>query len=305
MSDFTPSEAWHPEDVLAALIDGHQAGQDVSLGVIVATEDGGVRRPGTLVGVIDDELIGYVSHGCVDRDVVAQAQEARAQGEVRKVLYGEGSSYTDIELPCAGSVAVVIDPHAELEDLCRVHDHLLSCQPVSFDASETGFAPKDGGPYRLLPKPHLCLAGRGGEALALVRLALSSRFKVTFFSPDAEALHAAESLGAAVRYLRHINDKPELPDDPFAAFVLLFHDHEWEQALLQQAVERPFFYIGALGSRRAQEQRRAMLSELGLAADTINRVRGPIGLIPKARDSAILAISALAEVAAAYEELAR
>ena len=52
--------------------------------------------------------------------------------------------------------------------------------------------------------------------------------------------------------------------------MLLFHDHEWEQAILEWALATPAFYIGA---------------------------------ITHSREPGVLALSVLAEIVGAYEAL--
>ena len=82
--------------------------------------------------------------------------------------------------------------------------------------------------------------------------------------------------------------------------LFLFHDHEWEPALIAQALDSPAFWIGAMGSRTTQAARRAALAAHCLDEAAIARVQGPVGLIPSARDPATLALSAFAEIVGAY-----
>ena len=62
------------------------------------------------------------------------------------------------------------------------------------------------------------------------------------------------------------------------------------------ALDSPAFWVGAQGSTRAQSRRRAALAEAGFGASALDRLRGPIGLIPGARDPRVLAVSVLAEI---------
>ena len=94
-----------------------------------------------------------------------------------------------------------------------------------------------------------------------------------------------------------------LTADRWTAVLLLFHDHEWEHALLDWALRTPAFYIGAQGGAPAREERVEKLVDAGHPADDIARIHSPIGLIPRARDSQVLALSALADVVGAYEKL--
>src|SRR6266404_6070657 len=60
--------------------------------------------------------------------------------------------------------------------------------------------------------------------------------------------------------------------DADTALVSLVHEERLDIPALKRAVEGGAFYVGALGSRRAQEKRREHLGDL------LDRVRGPVGL---------------------------
>jgi xanthine dehydrogenase accessory factor len=58
------------------------------------------------------------------------------------------------------------------------------------------------------------------------------------------------------------------------------------------------FYVGALGSRRTQQARRARLIELGVTPAQVARLRGPVGLPLGGRTPAAIAVSIAAELIA-------
>jgi xanthine dehydrogenase accessory factor len=91
--------------------------------------------------------------------------------------------------------------------------------------------------------------------------------------------------------------------DPWTAIVLLFHDHEWEAALLRWALATPALLIGAQGGAQARADRDAMLERIGCTTEDKARIHSPIGLIPRTRDPQVLALSVLAECVASYERL--
>ena len=100
--------------------------------------------------------------------------------------------------------------------------------------------------------------------------------------------------------LTHLGQPPALLGDDWTAFVFVFHDRDWEDALLPSVLTQPAFLIGAVGSRRTHAQRLERLAAAGVIADQTARIKGPFGLIPATRDPASLALSILAEVAGAY-----
>jgi xanthine dehydrogenase accessory factor len=86
--------------------------------------------------------------------------------------------------------------------------------------------------------------------------------------------------------------------DPFSAVLLLHHDLEQELPVLEAALRTSCFYLGALGSRRTHQLRLNRLLRLGHDQPELERIKAPIGLFGPARDSASLALSILADVAA-------
>jgi len=81
--------------------------------------------------------------------------------------------------------------------------------------------------------------------------------------------------------------------------VLVFtHDAKFDEPALIQALATDAGYIGALGSRRTQDQRVERLLEAGVDAESIARIHAPCGLDVGARTPAETAVSILAEVIA-------
>lgn len=93
------------------------------------------------------------------------------------------------------------------------------------------------------------------------------------------------------------------PDDVLAqvapdhdtAVVVLTHEEKFDTPALAGALASEAFYVGALGSRRAQEQRRERLAEAGVDAEGLY---GPSGLDVGAHSPEETALSILAEILA-------
>jgi xanthine dehydrogenase accessory factor len=86
--------------------------------------------------------------------------------------------------------------------------------------------------------------------------------------------------------------------DGDTAVVILTHDEKLDTPALLAALRSPAFYVGALGSRRAQAARRERLLEVGLGEDELARLSGPCGLDLGATTAAETALSILAEAVA-------
>jgi xanthine dehydrogenase accessory factor len=90
----------------------------------------------------------------------------------------------------------------------------------------------------------------------------------------------------------------QVQPDHQTAVVVLTHDDKFDEPALIGALETEAFYIGALGSRRNQERRRARLLEAGVEESALERIMGPSGLDIGADTQEETALSILAEILA-------
>jgi len=80
--------------------------------------------------------------------------------------------------------------------------------------------------------------------------------------------------------------------------VLLSHDPKFDEPAMEVALRSPAPYVGAIGSKRTQEKRRARLLEAGFTDADLRRLRGPIGLDLGGRQPMETALAILAEITA-------
>jgi xanthine dehydrogenase accessory factor len=80
--------------------------------------------------------------------------------------------------------------------------------------------------------------------------------------------------------------------------AVLTHDPKLDDAALEIALRSDAAYVGAMGSRRAQEARRERLTALGMTEEEIGRLAAPIGLDLGALTAEETALSVMAEVVA-------
>ena len=86
---------------------------------------------------------------------------------------------------------------------------------------------------------------------------------------------------------------------PNDAVAILSHDPKFDEPAIVEETRRACRYVGAVGSRKTQADRRARLREAGLGPEEIGRLRGPIGLDLGGRDPAETALAIMAEIVAA------
>ena len=88
----------------------------------------------------------------------------------------------------------------------------------------------------------------------------------------------------------------EMSLSPNTAVVMLSHDPKIDDQALEAVLTSDIFYIGALGSRKTQSDRRERLLGLGLNEFQIDRIKGPIGLNINARSPEEIALAIMAEI---------
>ncbi len=291
----TPEQAFLTDDsreILRFALETLTAGMGAALVTLVAIRGGAARSLGAQMAVRDDGLYcGFVSGGCVEAAVAYEAMSVIASGQDREVRYGEGSPYFDIVLPCGGGITLSIHRLRSAQPLLAVLNQLELRQPAGLRYSpqskrlqSIASPPKTGWQgdvfdtvYR--PGVRVIVFGRSIEAQTTAALAQAAGYDV----------HTCTALDADIDRMI----------DADTAVLLLWHDLHHELPVLQAALRGRPFYIGALGSHRTHCQRSQSLRERGWSEGDITRIKAPIGIFPKARDARSLALSVLADVAAA------
>jgi xanthine dehydrogenase accessory factor len=150
------------------------------------------------------------------------------------------------------------------------------------------------------PAPRLVIFGAVDYAAALTRLARAAGWRPFVCDPRSqfatrERFPEAEEVLAA------------WPEQAFAKLggidratyiAVLTHDPKLDDAALELALRSEAPYVGAMGSRRAQAQRRERLLAAGLDEELLARIAAPIGLDLGAVTPEETALSIMSEVVA-------
>lgn len=275
----------------------------------LAIEGGAARDVGSLALVdASGAMTGYLSNGCIDRDIQQHALDALQTNRKKLIRYGDGSRYADLKLPCGGALTVLIDPKPDTAAIVAAAKGLAARQPVQMMFT----SPDDTTPalcrsFTYEPCHRLVLAGRGAIFRSMAQLGHATGYDVHLLSPDTEDLAATAHLSnrQPVHLTSPGKNYPLDMLDPYSAFLTLFHDHDWEPALLYSALLTQARFVGSLGSRRTHDLRCETLRQMGVPEESISRLRGPIGLVPSLRNASSIAVSALAEIVSAFQDHAQ
>ena len=301
-------------DDLAALVTAAswvRAGHDVAVATVIETWGSAPRRTGSRLVIRDDGLFeGSVSGGCVEGDVITEAQALLASGSVAQRLdYGVADETAwQVGLACGGRISVLVQRIGDAGFGLALIDRLAGAAAagaevaLATDLDRGMTAEGETGDFvlRWPPPRRLAIIGAVHIAQALVPLAQGLGIAVTVIDP--RGLFAADARFAGLDLNRRWPDDAlaEWRPNAASAVVALTHDPKLDDVALAAALRSPAFYIAALGSRKNHGRRRDRLATLGFADADLDRLHGPAGLDIGAADPAEIALSIAAELTATW-----
>ena len=148
-------------------------------------------------------------------------------------------------------------------------------------------------------RPRLIIVGAVEVARSLVRLARELGFETVVIDGRAsfatrERFPDADEL--VVGWPDEVADEIGLGAND--AVAVLTHDVKFDEPAIVEALSRHARYVGAVGSRKTQADRRRRLLEAGVSQEELDGLRGPVGLDLGGRQPAETALAILAEIVA-------
>ena len=130
----------------------------------------------------------------------------------------------------------------------------------------------------------------------LVDFANSLNFEISVIDP--RGYFATEQRFPNMKIINKWPDEAfkEIETNENSALVALTHDPKIDDPALQHALNKKFYYIGALGSKKTHENRCQRLIEAGFSKEQINSIHGPIGIRLGGRSAPEIALSIIAQL---------
>jgi|TARA_B100000809_G_scaffold135179_1_gene132782 xanthine dehydrogenase accessory factor len=130
----------------------------------------------------------------------------------------------------------------------------------------------------------------------LVDFAKSLNFEI--FIIDPRGYFASEQRFPDIKIINKWPDEAfkEIETNENSALIALTHDPKIDDPALQHALNKKFYYIGALGSKKTHENRCQRLKEAGFSKEQINLIHGPIGIKLGGRSAPEIALSIIAQL---------
>lgn len=288
----------------------------VTLATVVRTWGSAPRPPGAWLAIREDgQLVGSVSGGCVEEDLIARVRERRIDSALPSVLtYGVTKEEAErFGLPCGGTLQLVIEPRPDVGSLQallgRIEGREIVARILDMTTGSVTLAEAKRGAAlqfdatRLTtihgPRYRLLIIGAGQLSRYLAQMAQALDYQVIVCDPREEYNLAWDVPGADLVTTMPDDTVLAMNLDSNSAVVALTHDPKLDDMALLEALKSPAFYVGALGSRVNNAKRRARLREyFDLTQDELARLHGPVGVPIGSRTPPEIAVSILAEMTA-------
>ena len=257
---FTPLRDVAEPDVWVTLARWRGEGRRVALLSVANTHGMTPRKAGArMLLAADGETCGTVGGGAVEQAALAAAHEMFAAVESQRELHWQLTQ--ELGMCCGGEMTIRIE--------------VLEVAPA------------------------LVVFGAGNIGAAVAVIANGCGFRVTVIDDRAEWADPSRLPGVTV-----VCRDPEafLREHPPGArdyCVVVTHDHTLDQRLIERLMEAPPLFLGMIGSLAKQRKFLQRLGAKGIPAETIARLRSPLGVAIGAATPEEIAISVMAELIAA------
>lgn len=320
-------------DIVLTIDEWLAQGLDVATATLVRVRRSSPRLPGAAMALASDgRVVGSVTGGCVEPDLIATAEQVLADGMPRLNEYGFADSDAfEVGLPCGGEVEVLVE-RAERSLMAPIADAIRADRPTGYvvaiagdrlgervvfepdtphpligdrarrmlELGTSGVADEDEGAvfvHALLPRPDLYVFGAIDFASAVAEIGSFMGYRVTVCDPRETFITRERFPRADELVLRWPHEfLAEAPVDARTAICVLTHDEKFDVPALTEALRTPAGYIGAMGSRRTTERREARLREQGISDEQLERIHAPIGLAIGSKTPQEVAIAIAAQI---------
>ncbi len=302
-------------ELLSELNEWTRSGEDIAIATVVETWGSSPRPLGSKMLVTrSGKMAGSVSNGCIEGAVFEEAQKVLKSGQPKIAAFGVADDVAfEVGLACGGHIEVFIQPFGRAQQqvlamLNRDEPATLRTNLLTGDAEVvegtpqgTELAKRQGDvfvePFR---RPaHLVIIGAIHIAIPLHRLARLMGYRVTVV--DARAKFATkerfpEADELIVAWPEEAMAKITVDNSTYV--VVLTHDPKFDLPALRSVLQKDAGYVGAIGSRKTNQNRFDALRKEGFTEEQLSRVHGPIGLDLGSRGAEETALGILAEITA-------
>ena len=318
-------------DILRAARSWLDADGRIALATVVGTWGSApVGIGGQMVVAQDGRFEGSVSGGCVEGEVIAEAEDILLSGQPKTLDFGVADETAwQVGLPCGGQIRVFVERLEKRDGLPLIeraleardgrrgllvrtrlkdghHDIYArddqSLDPAirkRFESGESELEMTAEGEiflHAMVPPARVLIIGATHIGQILAQLVSMAGYEIVVIDPRTAFAAAARFPGIRLDTEWPQDTIPKIGLDPYTAVVALAHVGHIDDEALKLAMRSNCFYIGALGSNRNHAKRTQRLKEAGFDDAEIARIHCPIGFNIGAQTPQEIAIAIMAEL---------
>lgn len=301
-------------DVLQGCLKALNEGQKVTLVSVAKTWGTSPRPVGSLLAVTSNgQFYGSVSGGCIEEDLIERLTENPCD-KPQLIMYGETEQQRHhFGLPCGGVLQLIIEPFNDKATVTGLIKQIQGRNAVSrcvelntLNSQQSKWQSKDeigleGNTWRNVfgPTWRLLIVGAGetGQFLAQMAQGLGYEVLISDPRPDYRNNWPLPQFSLLEGFPDDIISAMKIDDR--TAIVAVAHDPKVDDMALLSALRSDAFYVGALGSKQNNHNRRERLKQhFGFSPKEVARLHGPVGIYIGSKTPAEIALSILAEITA-------
>lgn len=277
----------------------------------------------------DGRFQGSVSGGCIENDIIVEAEEVLVgDGKPKTLSFGIADETAwRAGLPCGGQIKVLIQrfgkdgaPLIDRSIKARETRRGLVIRTDVKSGAHQAFERGDDNPpevsdrfrsgesklvetpdgnvflQALVPPARVIIVGATHLAQLLAEQVKLVGYELILVDP--RTAYASDSRFANTRMITEWPQDalPAIGLDPYTAVVALAHVAHLDDEALKVALKNECLYVGALGSTRNHAKRTERLKDAGFTEADIARIKAPIGIDIGAQTPAEIAVSIMADI---------
>jgi len=314
--------------IFEAYVNARKEGIKAVLASVVALDGSSYRKPGVRMLILDNGMmIGAVSGGCVEKDILRQSQEVFETGLAKMMTY-DGR----YRLGCEGILYILLEP---FQPSSLLIDSFINClenrdsfdiisryeksegkilgigstirlnKEQLFSITETSPLNNNGQHHTLAtfsesmsPCFQLIIIGAEHDAVQLCLFSSSVGWDVIVVSAADDPRQITDFPGAKNVYALNPEDLNSISFDNQTAVIVMTHNYAHDLKSLLALKDKEPSYLGLLGPAKRKEKILSQLIEHCPEVDTeyLDSIHGPAGINIGSETPQEIAVSIVAEV---------
>ena len=145
--------------------------------------------------------------------------------------------------------------------------------------------------------PKMIICGAGHVSMPIIRMGKMLGFTVTVIEDRPKFADHARAAGADQVLCEPFADGlSQIRGDSDSWFIIVTRGHRYDTECLEAILQKPYAYVGMMGSRRRVAIVKDQLEAKGVCRETLDGVHTPIGLKIGAETPEEIAVSVMAEI---------